>query len=249
MKLTPRSRDRTERIGLFGGTFDPIHIAHLILAEEALYRAELDRVLLIPNRLPPHKQASSLPASVRAHLVELAVADRPGLELDPRELHREGPSYTVDTLEELAPQGRLIFLCGSDSFDGPWHRLKDVFELLEEVRIFTRPGSPPGLPPAIAELPSPLRDKAQPLPLPQLELSSREIRRRIESGEPYRSMLTEGVYRYIVDHDLYRSKPSASDRLSPETAQNSPPSPSSPDPLKGGPPERREGPGAERTSQ
>ncbi len=134
----------TSVLGIFGGTFDPIHCAHLELAREVRAALDLAAVRFIPAGDPPHRAAPVASAMHRLAMVELAVADHPGLEVDAREIHRRGRSYTVETLEELrdeAPARPLALIVGADAFLGlpTWHRWRELFELAHVV-VVARPG-------------------------------------------------------------------------------------------------------------
>jgi nicotinate-nucleotide adenylyltransferase len=132
-------------IGLFGGTFDPIHYGHLRPALDVMQAANLDEVRFIPNRVPPHRDSPVRSDQQRAELVQLGIADTPGFVLDQRELQREGPSYMVDTLMSLKedfPESSLCLMMGMDAFNGlpQWHRWQTILELCNLI-ITTRPGS------------------------------------------------------------------------------------------------------------
>jgi nicotinate-nucleotide adenylyltransferase len=136
------------RLGVFGGTFDPIHLGHLRVAEEAGEILGLDRVLFLPSKTPPHKDAGRVtPPQARLELVRKAVADNPRFEVSGLELERDGPSYSVDTLVELrrdlGPDDRLWFLLGVDAFRevGTWCRFPELFRLAD-LGVLRRP--PPG---------------------------------------------------------------------------------------------------------
>jgi len=131
-------------LGVFGGTFDPIHCGHLELARELRDSLALSAVRFIPAGDPPHRPAPAVSGAQRLAMVELAVASHPGLEVDAREVAREGRSYTVTTLEELLAEDRgrnLALIVGADAFLGlpTWHRWRDIFELAHLV-VVARPG-------------------------------------------------------------------------------------------------------------
>lgn len=194
-------------LGILGGTFDPIHHAHLFIAEEARARYALDRVLIVPNALPPHKQ--TYPVSAPAHRVAMA---RAAIESNPRfecslvELERAGPSYTVDTLTRLReqfPGAELFFITGLDSIlEIPtWHRPDEIIRLTCFIAA-ERPGY--SWDPGEQELPEHLVERVLPLPTPQLDISSTDIRRRVREGRPIRYLTPDPVIDYIEAHDLYR---------------------------------------------
>ncbi len=210
----------------YGGTFDPIHLGHLAIARAA--RDELGvPVRLTPAADPPHRAAPGAPATLRAEMVALAIADEPGLVLDCRELERashepERRSYTVDTLRELraelGPAVPIAWLIGADSLLGlaSWHAWRELFDLGHFV-VADRPGSPleQGLPPALADfLPprwaaTPADLLAQPagrvlrLHQPLQPESASEVRRRIAAGEPWQDLVPPVVAGFIQRHGLY----------------------------------------------
>ncbi|RMG85566.1 MAG: nicotinate-nucleotide adenylyltransferase [Candidatus Dadabacteria bacterium] len=137
--------DRPGGIGVFGGTFNPVHLGHLRAAEEVADALGLERVWFVPARIPPHKGAGGLaPAEARLEWLREAVADNPRFGVSDRELRREGPSYTVDTLTEwraeAGPEGRLWFLLGADAFREihTWHRYPELFALAD-LAVMRRP--------------------------------------------------------------------------------------------------------------
>lgn len=135
----------TRLIGIFGGTFDPIHYGHLRPALDVMTHAGLHQVRFVPNRRPPHRESPVLTDQLRSQLVQLAVSDIEGFVLDERELQREGPSYMVDTLASLQaefPDASLCLIMGMDAFNGlpQWYKWQSILELCHII-ITTRPGS------------------------------------------------------------------------------------------------------------
>jgi nicotinate-nucleotide adenylyltransferase len=186
-----------------GGTFDPIHNGHLFLALEALYVAGLDRVLFIPNRVPPHKAAPGVGSEQRWSMLLAAIAPEPKLEASRMELEREGPSYTLDTIEELSAKNDLVFICGADAFRTKWHRPDAVLERLDTLLMAHRHGVSSELPPVLAELPETSRAKIRHLDFPDIAISSTEIRQRVAQGRPFRYLVPDAVHRYITEQKLY----------------------------------------------
>jgi nicotinate-nucleotide adenylyltransferase len=200
----PRSR-----IGLFGGTFDPPHVGHLILSSEALHQLKLARLLWVLTPLPPHKR-DQLITSVehRLAMLQLAIADNPAFELSRLELDRPGPHYTLDTVQLLAaqqPQADIILLLGSDSLgDLPaWHFPTDLLAACYQVGVMHRPGNSVDLSTLDSVLPG-IKSKVKFIDAPLLEIASSEIRLRVKSGEPFRYYLLPSVYEFIQKHNLYR---------------------------------------------
>jgi nicotinate-nucleotide adenylyltransferase len=190
-------------IGMFGGTFDPVHIGHLLLAERAREELGLDRVLFVPANIPPHKRSGRMiaPPDCRIEMLRLAIARNPSFEMSTHEIDREGISYTVDTLrhfEEVRPDSRFTLLIGADNARdfSTWRHPERIVELAR-VAVWARPGS--DLPEEI--LPGvPLERIAAPL----LEISSTEIRERASLGRSIRYLVTDAVADYINRNELYR---------------------------------------------
>jgi nicotinate-nucleotide adenylyltransferase len=204
-----------ERIGLFGGTFDPPHLGHLILASEAQFQLELTRLLWTLTPEPPHKQDQTITSiEHRLAMVNLAIADNPCFELSRAELDRPGPHYTLDTIKLVAeqnPDAEIVPVIGGDSLhDLPtWHRPKELLYACHWVGVMRRPGETANLQELERKLPG-ISSKVHYVDAPLLEIASREIRSRIADGRPFRYYLPEPVYHYINQHHLYyQSKPSA----------------------------------------
>jgi len=195
-------------IGLFGGTFDPVHYGHLRPALEVMQAAELDEVRFIPNRVPPHREPPLLSDQQRAELVQLAIADTPGFVLEQRELLREGPSYMVDTLISLQqdfPDSTLCLIMGMDAFSGlpEWHRWQTIFELCHLI-ITSRPGSKlpnfatqTGIAQKISDDPKCLQQRpvGQILlqSVTQLDISASLIRQHLSNRQSIQFLLPEAV--------------------------------------------------------
>ena len=199
------------RIGVFGGTFDPIHLGHLVLAEQCREQANLDRVLFVPAASPPHKQQQTLtPFAQRVEMLALAISGNPAFQIDELEKDRTGPSFTVDTLSLLAerhPGDTLAFMVGSDSLrDLPaWYQPKRILELAE-LLVMERTDWPCACPDALRAALNlsadfPLRYKIIDAPL--IAIASRDIRKRINQGHSTRYMMPRAVEAYIVDKRLY----------------------------------------------
>src|SRR5574341_2214466 len=198
-----------ERIGLFGGTFDPPHLGHLILASEAQYQLELTRLLWTLTPEPPHKQDQPItPIEHRLAMVNLAIADNPSFELSRVELDRPGPHYTLDTIKLVAeqnPQAEIVPVIGGDSLNDlpTWHHPKELVYAAHWIGVMRRPGESANLEELERELPG-ISSKVHYVDAPLLEIASREIRSRIVDGRPYRYYLPDPVYHYINQHHLYQ---------------------------------------------
>ncbi|MFZ5878111.1 MAG: nicotinate-nucleotide adenylyltransferase [Chloroflexota bacterium] len=197
------------RLGLFGGTFDPPHLGHLILASEACAQLRLDRLLWVLTPTPPHKLGQAItPAEQRLALVERAIAGDPLFELSRVELDRPGPHYTLDTLRQVQadhPQADVILLIGGDSLrDLPtWRQAADLLAACREIGVMRRPGDSADLSALEESLPG-LRSKLRFVDAPLLEIASSEIRRRAAQGEPFRYYVPAAVHDYIQRHRLYQ---------------------------------------------
>ena len=212
-------------VGVFGGTFDPIHYGHLRIAEELVEAAGLARLHLIPAGRPPHREVPAVTAAQRLQMVQLAVGPHPVFRVDDRELRRQGPCYTVDTLtelrEEYGPRTPLLLLTGTDAFLGlnTWHRWRQLFELAHVV-VAQRPGFAAG--DWLGSMPDELRRYCQPRLVPdlamlrqspaggvalltvtQLEISATALRQMFGCGKSPRYLLPDGVIDFIRTRQLY----------------------------------------------
>jgi nicotinate-nucleotide adenylyltransferase len=195
------------RIGILGGTFNPPHLGHLVAGQEAYRELELDRVMLIPARIPPHKPVEHEPGPEhRLALCRLATQDDDRFEVSQLELERDGPSYTVDTLEQLSsqvPNNELFLVVGGDIAAGlpDWHRPERVLELAN-LAIAKRRGTTRD---SVQEALATLRggDRARFFQMPRIGVSSTMIRRRVAAGQPIRYLVPDRVVDYIERHELY----------------------------------------------
>lgn len=204
-------RPRRQRIGVLGGTFDPIHIGHLLIAEHAREELKLDEVRFIPAAVSPLKlDRVALDAKHRLEMVQLAIGGNEHFHVDDRELQRGGTSFTVDTLAELSdemPDSELVFLMGGDSLM-EFHRWQTPERIckLAFVAIIARGGLPkPDMNLLAKHLPRDHQEglDAHLVPMPQVEISSTDIRSRIGAGRSIRYQVHPGVESYIQANRLY----------------------------------------------
>lgn len=206
------------RLGIFGGSFDPVHYGHLLLAESCREQARLDEVWFLPAAVPPHKQQEAkTPAAARIEMLELAIGGHPAFKVCRFEVERGGVNYTADTLAHLAaenPGAELFFLMGADSLrDLPtWHEPARVCELAIPVVVAR---SFAGQPDETVEVDySPLAQlvderrleaiRQHQVQMPRIDLSSREIRRRVAAGKTIRYQTPRAVEKYLEAARLYR---------------------------------------------
>ncbi len=212
----------TGPVGLLGGTFDPIHHAHLRLAHEAQAVCGLDHVRFVPSATPPHRDTPGATAEQRLAMVELAIADHPGFVADRRELDRTQPSYTIHTLESLRTEfgaaRPICLLLGADAFRllETWHRWRDLFAFAHLV-VAHRPGFDPEPDTAalaeeyrrrVADGPAALARQPAgsilPLTITPLDISASAIRAERSAGGSPRYLLPDSVLGYIESHHLYQ---------------------------------------------
>lgn len=197
-----------ERIGIFGGTFDPPHLGHMILADEALNQLGLDRLLWVLTPDPPHKQDQEITSwRTRLHLVRLALKDSPQFEISHVDLDRPGPHYALDTvriLQDQFPAVALVYIIGGDSLhDIPaWHRPVDLLAAVSALGVMRRPGDGVDLSGLELSVPG-ISGKIEWIEAPLLEISSSQIRQRAAQNRNYRYYLLPQVYREIVRKGLY----------------------------------------------
>lgn len=198
-----------KRTGLFGGTFDPPHIGHLILAGEAVSQFKLHRLLWVLTPDPPHKLENPItPLEHRLPMLQGAIADNPVFELSRLELDRPGPHYTIDTVRLLAEResdSEIYLLIGGDSLAElpTWRLPVDLVAAVSKIGVMRRPGDFTDLSALEAKLPG-ISDKVHFIDALLQPVSSSELRRRIAAGEMYRYYVPPFVYEYIETHHLYR---------------------------------------------
>jgi len=194
------------RLGVFGGTFDPLHVGHLVLAEQAREQLQLDEVLFVPAAAPPHKLGREMSAPrMRQEMVELAVAGHPQFAVSDLELRRTGPSYTIDTLRalrELYPQASLHLLLGGDSLvDFPTWRDPDRILELARLAVMQRESATPESPPSPQD--HMLADRLDRILAPTISVSSSDLRRRVREGRSIRFLVPAAIDVYIRVNNLY----------------------------------------------
>lgn len=199
------------RIGIYGGTFDPVHLGHLVLAETCREQCQLDRVIFIPAGVPPHKQGRELTAGhIRADLLEFAVAGYGEFSVDRSEIKRSGPSFTVETLRALRqahPDDELFFLMGADSL-AEFHLWREPREIatLAGLIVVNRGTQPPSSPESLVPLLGrDAVDRIQFVTMPGIDISASDLRRRARDGHSLRYLVPRAVERYIIEHQVYRS--------------------------------------------
>lgn len=214
------SASRLRRVGLLGGAFDPPHLAHVAVAQAAIEQLQLDELRVIPTGQAWHKSRTLGPAEHRLAMAQLAFGRLPGVVVDAREIQRQGASYTIDTLHELAaeqPGSQWFVVMGGDQYQAfaSWHRWQDILGAAT-VCVADRPQPPtlassePSEPSASADLAAPLLPGVQRLELPLMALSATEIRHQLTTNPgasaPWRQLVPESVARYISLHRLYNDR-------------------------------------------
>lgn len=188
------------KLALYGGTFDPIHHGHLILAREAREQLGLDRVVFVPAALSPHKLASNpSPAGVRVEMLRAAIAEEPGFELDEREAARPGPSYAIETIEAwraCEPAAEIFYLIGHDNVAElpTWRRYDDLLRLAQFVVFGRADGG--------AAHPFPVIER-------RVDISATHLRRRVARGLSVRYLVPESVRAIVAARGLYQGDPSS----------------------------------------
>jgi nicotinate-nucleotide adenylyltransferase len=190
------------KTGVFGGTFDPPHIGHLIIAQHVLQDLRLDRIVFVPGATPPHKQDRQISmAEHRLAMLRAAVAGNPGFEVSDAEIRRGGVSFTVDTLLEMQsarPEDALYFLLGMDNLPefATWKSPERIMRISQLV-VMTRPGFSPDLPPLLSE--------GRPIlcRVPAIGVSSSMVRQLVGEGKSIRYVVPDAVESYVASHGLY----------------------------------------------
>lgn len=198
-----------QRIGLFGGTFDPPHLGHLIVAGEALDSLCLDRVLWILTPQSPLKNGREIsPADDRVELLRAALSDTSGFEISLVDVNREPPYYAVDTVRQLKkekPDAELIYIMGGDSLLSlpAWYQAEELVLILDGIGVYNRPGSEYDMDKLDRKIPG-IKTKVTYFNAPQIEISSADIRQRIRDGRIYKHFLKPEVFEIIKSRKYYR---------------------------------------------
>jgi nicotinate-nucleotide adenylyltransferase len=200
------------RVGVMGGTFDPVHYGHLVTAEEARVQFDLEHVYFVPNRFPPHKRLEDVTdPEHRYRMTVLAVRSNPRFSVSRIEIDRPGPSYTIDTLLALRERYAardLFYITGADAIlqivRGEWERSAELLTLCQFIAA-----SRPGFPIDVEDLrrynvTGQVLDNLHVMEIPALAISSTDIRRRVAENRPIRYLLPDEVVAYIAEHGLYR---------------------------------------------
>lgn len=192
------------KIGIMGGTFDPVHLGHLLVAEQARERMMLDEIWFMPSNIPPHKDQQPIADPMhRLEMVRLAIADQPSFKLCELEFELGGTSYSVNTatiLKERFPQHQFHWIIGADmvQYLPKWFKIREMVELVSFIGL-----DRPGYENSTNELPDWLAHSLTMIQMVQVDISSTEVRNRLANGKSVRYMLTEPVRLYIQENQLY----------------------------------------------
>jgi len=194
-----------KRIGLLGGSFDPVHLAHTALAQAACTHLGLDELQLIPAADPWQRPPLAAGAQQRLDMLRLAIAGQARLRVNPVEIERGGKTYTIDTLEGLAAGPEYYWILGADQLRNfcSWHRWADIAALVR-LAVAQRPGSGSLAPRELDAVLQSLDRRIVELPFEPMAVSASDIRRRLAAGQPTQGLLDASVARYIAEHRLYQ---------------------------------------------
>ena len=196
-----------QRIGVYGGSFDPVHFGHLRCAFEVQQQLQLDQLRFVPSGNPPHRERAAVSAKHRVAMLELAIVDYPASLVDTREVQSDQPSYSIDTLEAIQAENtdaELTLIIGTDQFStfDTWHRWKQLLQQCN-LAVMQRPGE------SLSEyaknlLAGPMAENITLCAVTQLEISSSRIRRDLNMGTDVKFLLPYTVRNHIIEHHLYR---------------------------------------------
>ncbi|MBR2563507.1 MAG: nicotinate-nucleotide adenylyltransferase [Paenibacillus sp.] len=195
------------KIGIMGGTFDPIHMGHLLAAEAARDSHALDEIWFMPSHVPPHKPEAGATGQQRLEMTEAAVKDTPQYEVLGIEMELGGVSYTIDTMRELwrrHPEHEFFFIIGADmvNYLPKWEEIEELVSKMTFIGV-----GRPGFQLHLDDLPETLQDRVLMAEMPLVDISSTAIRRRLAKGHSVRFMIPDAVHHYIVRSGLYGTKP------------------------------------------
>jgi nicotinate-nucleotide adenylyltransferase len=196
------------RLGIFGGTFDPVHNVHLFVAESVRQFERLDRILFVPTNGHHYRERARAPIRDRCEMLRAAIASNPAFEFDDTDLRPNATGYTADLLPALMerrPDARFTFIIGADSLvNADWVRLDEVLEALECFAIVPRAGiAHEAVQRAIAAIPPALRERVHTMNLPEFLLSATQVRALLARGHSVRYLVPDAVWSYIAAHNLY----------------------------------------------
>ena len=216
-----RSQRDVQRFGLLGGTFDPIHYGHLVIAEEVRTALDLTEMVFVPAGYPPHKPQKTISETRhRLAMVELAIASNPHFSISTVDVERPGTSYTVETLrllrEQWGEETEIYFVIGWDSLEElpTWYNPEGILEQVTHLVAVHRPGyiEVPGHRDQLEERLPGLKRRLLTMPAPQLEISATDLRQRVAEGRPIKYQTPEAVEQYIIEHRLYGQGEKATQR-------------------------------------
>jgi len=193
-------------IGLLGGSFDPVHLAHVALAQAALRELALDEVQLVPASAPWQRSPLAATSAQRLAMLELAISGTAKLSINPIEIERGGKTYTVDTLRQLPAGPEYVWILGADQLANfcTWHQWREI-AALARIAVARRPGADAAPPPDLKALLDASRRPLLQIPFPPMPVSASEIRKRLAEGASVEGLLLPAVAQYIERHGLYRS--------------------------------------------
>lgn len=185
-----------KKVGILGGTFDPPHIGHLIIAEEVRRALALEEIWFIPSYEPPHKAKATIDAKTRLNMLSLSIEDNRSFKVNPIEIQRQEKSYTIHTMKILTeqnPQIKFYFIIGADMVEylPNWYKIDELIELVTFVGVGREGYSIESSYPVV------------PVEIPMINISSSMLRERLQKGESAKYLIPEQVYRYIKEHRLY----------------------------------------------
>ena len=199
--------DKKKRIGILGGTFNPIHFGHLMIAEMALETFHLNRVIFVPSKEPPHKEADVIDSKYRMEMVELAVLDNPNFIVSDVELKREGKSYTIDTMRYFrdlyGEEAEFFFIAGTDTIQQlpTWKYIEEMLDICEFIGAI-RPGATDAIESTVKWF-GQRGSRIHRMEVPEMKLSATYLRHRLCQGLTTRYMIPRSVYQYIRNHKIY----------------------------------------------